>query len=84
MRKQILVAISIMFSGSSPNTELQRAIIGMSVSFAAMILQVIANPYADEQLSRLEVFSIGGHFFYIFAGIIYLADSLNDQKNLAK
>lgn len=28
--------------------------------------------------------SIGGHFFYIFAGIVYLADSLNDEKNLAK
>lgn len=46
-----------MFSGSSPNTELQRAIIGMAVSFAAMLLQVFSNPYADEALSKLDVYS---------------------------
>ena len=46
-----------MFSGASPNTELQRAIIGMAVSFAAMLMQVFSSPYADEALDKLDVYS---------------------------
>ena len=41
-----------MFSSNDPNTELQRAIIGMAVSFAALLLQVFAKPYAKEELSK--------------------------------
>ena len=45
---------------------------------------MFASPFASDELSKLEVFSIGGHFMYIFAGIVYLADSVNNEKNDAK